>query len=183
MKQWIRDGSSPPRARITGAIYLLYFLTATLGQLLGNRGLVVYSNAINIISIVCYLVVTLLLYALFEPVSRGLSLLAALFSLAGCIVTPLSVFHLASSAVSPLLFFGPFCLLIGYLILRSSFLPRVLGVLMALAGLGWLAFLFPVVAHRFSTAIEALGIVAEAALMLWLLVMDVNVQCWKETGH
>jgi len=116
VKQWIQYASSPPRARITGALYLLYFLTAILGQLLGNRGLVVYSNAINIISIVFYLVVTLLFHALFEPVSRGLSLLAALFSVARCIVTSVSLFHLASLAVSALLFFVPFCLLVGYLI-------------------------------------------------------------------
>ena len=42
-----------------------------------------------------------------------------------------------------LVFFGFFCLLIGYLIFKSDFLPRILGVLMALAGLGWLTFLSP----------------------------------------
>jgi hypothetical protein len=39
-----------------------------------------------------------------------------------------------SLPVSPLLFFGPYCLLIGYLIFSSTFLPRVLGVFMAFAG-------------------------------------------------
>ena len=40
-----------------------------------------------------------------------------------------------------LVLFGFFCLLIGYLIFKSDFLPRILGVLIALAGLGWLTFL------------------------------------------
>lgn len=55
----------------------------------------------------------------------------------------LEQFHVAPLSRSPLLFFGPYCLLIGYLILRSTFLPRILGVLMALAGFGSLAFLSP----------------------------------------
>jgi hypothetical protein len=125
-----------PRARMTGALYLLYFLTTILGMLLVSRGFAVSGNAINDFSTVCYLVVTFLFYVLFKPVSGSLSMLAALFSLGGCVDMSLGLLHLDSS-VNPLLFFGPFCLLIGYLIFRSSFLPRILGVLMAVAGLGW----------------------------------------------
>ena len=51
---------------------------------------------------------------------------------------------------------------------------------MALAGLGWLAFLSPNLAHSLTLAIEGLGISAEASLMLWLIVMGVNVLGWKE---
>ena len=79
-----------------------------------------------------------------------------------------------------LVFFGLFNLLIGYLIFKSSFLPRILGVLMALSGLGWLTFLSPSLANYLLTYIEVLGIIAEASLMLWLLVKGVNVQRWKE---
>ena len=70
--------------------------------------------------------------------------------------------------------------LIGYLIFESTFLPRILGVLMALSGLGWLTFLSPSLANCLLAYIEVLGIIAEASLMLWLLVMGVNVQRWKE---
>ena len=139
MNQWIREVWPRPRARMTGALYLLYFLTAILAQFLVGRGLAVSGNVTNVIATVCYVVVTLLFYGLFKPVSKGLSLLAALFSLAGCVVMALGLFHLAPSSTAPAVF-RSFCLLIGYLILRSSFLPRVLGVLMAFAGLGWLAF-------------------------------------------
>jgi hypothetical protein len=79
-----------------------------------------------------------------------------------------------------LVFFGLYCLLIGYLIFRSNFLPRVLGALMALAGLGWLTFLSPPLAIYLSPYIQVLGVLAEGSLMLWLLVIGVNVQRWKE---
>jgi len=49
-----------------------------------------------------------------------------------------------------LVFFGFYDLLIGYLIFRSAFLPRILGVLMAFAGLGWLTFLSPPLASHLS---------------------------------
>ena len=76
-------------------------------------------------------------------------------------------------------FFGVYCLLIGYLIFRSAFLPRILGLLMALAGLGWLIYLLPPAKHL-STYLEILGIVAEGSLCLWLVVIGVNAQRWRE---
>jgi hypothetical protein len=79
-----------------------------------------------------------------------------------------------------LVFFGLFQLLIGYLIFKSTFLPRILGVLMAIAGLGWLIFLSPPLANYLLTYLEVLGILAEALLMLWLFVMGVNSQRWDE---
>ena len=179
----IREVSPRFKARITGVVYLLYFLTAVLAQFLVGRKLVAYGNAANLIATGFYVILTLLFYAMFKPVNRSLSLIAALFSLAGCVVMTLGLFPLVSLPVSPLLFFGPYCLLIGYLIFRSTFLPRILGVLMALAGLGWLAFLSPTLAHHLSLYIEGLGIFAEASLMLWLIVMGVNVQRWNEQAN
>jgi hypothetical protein len=79
-------------------------------------------------------------------------------------------------------FFGLYCLLIGYLIFKSTFLPRILGVLMALAGLGWLTFLSPPFAHYLSPYILLSGI-GEAALMLWLLAAGVNAERWKEQAQ
>jgi hypothetical protein len=175
------EAKSPrPRARITGAVYLLYFVTAILSQFLVSRKLVVYGDAGNVIADAVYIVLALLLYFLFRPVSRNLSLVAALFSLAGCAVGILGTYHLVPRHLNPLLFFGPYCILIGWLIIRSTFLPRLIGWLMVLAGLGWLAFLSPSIARHFSIPIEGVGILAEASLMLWLLVKGVNEQRWKQ---
>jgi hypothetical protein len=165
---------------MTGGLYLLYFLTAILAQTLVSRGLAASGNAVNIAGAVLYLVVTLLFYGLFKPASRAVSLLAALVGAAGCVEMIVGFVYPAFSGINLLLFFGPYCLLIGYLILRSRFLPRVLGVPMVLAGLGWLAFMLPGLPHSLTVAIEALGIVAEALLMLWLLVMGVKTERWRQ---
>jgi hypothetical protein len=79
-----------------------------------------------------------------------------------------------------LVFDGWFLLLIGYLIFRATFFPRVLGALVALAGVGWQTLLWPPLAHALSPSIQILGFVAEAALMLWLLVRGVNAKRWQE---
>jgi hypothetical protein len=109
-------------------------------------------------------------------------MLAAFFSLVGCANDVLSLLNLAPYKISSLVFFGPYCLLLGYLIFRSTFLPRILGVLMAFAGVGWLIFLSPL-ENRLSTYLKVLGFVAELSLCLWLLVMGVNVQKWEEKAR
>jgi hypothetical protein len=73
--------------------------------------------------------------------------------------------------------------MIGYLIFRSAFLPRILGVLMVLAGLGWLTFLSPPLGNSLIPYNELLGGLAEISLMLWLLVIGVNIQRWEEQAN
>jgi hypothetical protein len=85
-----------------------------------------------------------------------------------------------------LVFFGFHCLVIGWLIFRSGFLPRILGVLLAVAGLCYLidsfAYLvFPVVALPFDIVI--FSYIVELALCLWLIVMGVNDEKWKEQAR
>jgi len=169
-----------PRGRLTGVVYLLFFLTAILAQLLTSRNLIFAGTATNLVSIGFYLALGVLFYGMFKPVNRRISLLAALFNLAGCIVMTVGLFYPTLLPINPLWFFGPYCLLIGFLVFRSTFLPRILGVFMVLAGIGWLAFLIPAVALHLTIYIEGLGIFAEAALMLWLIVKGVNVQRWND---
>jgi Domain of unknown function (DUF4386) len=179
MMERIAEASPRPRARITGVVYLLYFLTAISGEVFVGQSRLVLYDAVNLISHAFYIALTLLFFYLFKPVSGSLSLLAALFGLLGCANDVLNLFHLAPYKINSLVFFGPYCLLIGYLIFRSTFLPRILGVLMMFAGLGWLLFLSPL-ANHLSTYLKVLGFLAELSLCLWLLVMGVNVQRWKE---
>ncbi len=138
MTGWIAEAWPSPRARITGVVYLLYFLTAVFAEVFVGRSRLVVYDAVNLIAYAFYIAVTQLFYYMFKPVSRSLSLLAVSLSLVGCANEVLSLFKLAPYRINSLVFFGPYCLLIGYLIFRSTFLPRILGVLMALAGLGWI---------------------------------------------
>ena len=176
-----RIGQASPRlnARITGFVYFLYFLTAVSAEVVVGRGRLALYDAVNLLAHAFYIVVTLLFYDMLKPVNRSLSMVAALFSLLGCANDVLSLLNLVPYRINSLVFFGPYCLLIGYLIFRSTFLPRILGVLMALAGVGWLTFLSPA-ATPLATYLKILGFVAEASLMLWLIVKGVNVQRWTE---
>jgi Domain of unknown function (DUF4386) len=79
-----------------------------------------------------------------------------------------------------LAFFGFYALLKGYLIVRSTFLPRILGVLSVLAGLGLLTFLSPTLGYRLFPYVAALGLLGAVPQILWLLVFGVNEQRWKE---
>jgi hypothetical protein len=169
MMEWI--AAAPPRlkARIAGVFYLLTFLAGTVSLVSVSGRL-----AAIFIASLCYVAVTLLFYDIFQPVSRRLSLLAAFVSLVGCII---GAFR---PPINPLVFFGFYCLLIGYLILRSTFLPRILGALVAFGGLGWLTFLSPALARYLYPYNLAPGLLGEGSLTLWLLVIGVNEQRWKE---
>ncbi len=224
------------RARITGGVYLLFFLTAILGEFFNRQaGVSVISAAsgsastiannilahessfrlgfaLGLTSTACYVALTGLFYQLFKPVRRSLALLAAFFGLMGCAISAFgSLFQVAPLVVLggssyssgfnmeqlqalalmflklsaqagniALVFFGVFQILIGYLIFRSTFLPRILGALITIAGVGWLTVLSPPLARYLSTYLEILGVLGEAPLMLWLLVMGVNAQRWNE---
>jgi hypothetical protein len=114
----IAEASPRPGARITGVVYLFYFLTAVFGALF-LKGLVVDGDAAatannilahqplfqlglatGLIATACYVAVTALFYDLFEPVNRILSLVAAFFSLVGCAILAFaSIFQLAALVV------------------------------------------------------------------------------------
>lgn len=84
-----------------------------------------------------------------------------------------------------LVFFAFACLSLGYLIYRSGYLPRIIGVLMAIAGLCYLVnsfahFLDPVFAASLFPPIFVPIFLAEVSLTLWLIVKGVNVEKWKE---
>ncbi len=82
-----------------------------------------------------------------------------------------------------LVFFGFYCLLLGSLVFRARFLPRVLGLLPALAGAGWLVGSFgsllapPFPLSGYLLPVSGLG---EGLFTLWLLVMGVNAGKWRE---
>ena len=79
-----------------------------------------------------------------------------------------------------LAFFGISTFLNGYLIFNSTFLPRVLGVLSMLGGLGWLTFIYPPLGDQLFLYVLLIGLVGSASQIIWLLAKGVNVQNWEK---
>lgn len=170
-------------ARLAGVFWLMAFVTDASSKFTPARWVL----AADLIATAFLLAATVLVYQLLKPVNRNLSLLAAFFGLVGCAVgASNSLFHLGAQAANiDFLIFGLHCLLIGYLVLGSTFLPRTLGALMAFGGLGWITFSLvtllslPLAKGLFPYFVVP-GILGEVTLSLWLLVRGVNVQRWKE---
>src|ERR1700688_2976662 len=86
-----------------------------------------------------------------------------------------------------LVFFGFACLIYGYLLFRSGYFPRTLGVLMAIAGVSYLTnsftlILAPAYAGRIFL-ILVVALIGELSLCLWLMVKGVNVPKWNEKAR
>ena len=78
------------------------------------------------------------------------------------------------------IFLGFQWIAVGYLILRSVFIPRILGALVAFSGAWYLTRLYPPLVTAlmpYSISIPAVGLLA---FTLWLLVRGVNAQRWQE---
>ncbi|HYE85147.1 MAG TPA: DUF4386 family protein [Vicinamibacterales bacterium] len=160
-------------ARIAGAVYVVTFVSGTMALLVPTgRGVT------NLIAAGSYIAVTILFYFLFRPVNRGVSLAAAAISLAGCVVSVLIPMGVIDRSINPLPLFGVYCLLIGWLVYQSTYLPKFVGVLMMFGGVGWLTFAIPALSRALSPYNFAPGIVAEGVLTLWLVIAGVNQQRW-----
>jgi hypothetical protein len=86
-----------------------------------------------------------------------------------------------------LIFFGVECVVVGYLIIRSSYLPATLGVMMQIAGVCYLInsfaeVVYPPIAARLFPLILLPSFIGELSLALWLLVKGVNLSRWP-TRH
>ena len=204
---------------VRGALIVRDDATATAANILAHEPFYRLGLAADLVMMTSYVAVTLLFYELFRPVGRGVSLLAAFFSLVGiAVLAANSLNHLAPTVLlggarylsafdTPQLqalalmslrmhargysiagvFFGIYCVLVGYLTFRSGFLPRVLGVLMAVGGLSYLTdsfaiFLAPGLAARLPD-VMVLGGIAELSLCLWLMVKGVDAPAWHERAR
>jgi hypothetical protein len=167
------------KARMAGALFLLLVLTAAFTEFFVRGKLNSAADlAAGFIEVSLMIVVTLLFYDIFKPVSRDLSLLALSLNFVALV---LELIQFIPRGVNiGLGLHGFYWLLIGCLIFRSTFLPRILGVLPAFAGLCWLTFLLPPLENFLSPYNLAAGLLGEGAVCLWLLVMGVNVQRWKQ---
>jgi len=177
---------------------------ATAASVIARAPLLRLGVAANLLATACYAAVTVLFYAMFKVVNKRLARLVMVTSLTALAIwTSGSLSELVATLVLPggdasrpraeqqglmllewnsrasdigLVVFGAYCLLIGYLIVKSTFLPRLLGTLMVFGGMGLLTYLSPALARDLYPYNAATALVAETSLMLWLLVKGVNVQ-------
>jgi len=87
-----------------------------------------------------------------------------------------------------LVFFGIHCLLLGYLIFRSGYIPKTLGVLLMIAAVGYLfnrfaVFVAPAFESKIALFVLLPGALAEYSLCLWLIIMGVNVSKWHAKAN
>ena len=169
MLKQIRKMSPIFRARLAGGLYLFTLLTS---QFLESIFPGTFNRAAGVLELVGMTAVTVVLYYIFRPVQKSLALLAAACNFTGIALEATRFnFHGADVAMA---FHGAFCILLGYLILKSAFIPASLGALIAFAGLAWFTFVSPSLAHELSPANLACGFLGEASVFLWLLGMGIN---------
>jgi Domain of unknown function (DUF4386) len=178
MTMKLREASPRSKARIAGAFYFLSVITALFAEAF-VRGNLLY--AVGVIPVLCFAAATLILFGIFKPVQRTVALFAALSNLVGLFFEAVEWHVLGINAA--LVFHGIYCVLIGYLVTKSTFLPRVLGVPMAGAGLAWLTALSPHLDQLLRPMSQILGFIGEGSLMLWLLITGVNVERWFEGAN
>ena len=222
----LTDNTARVLSRIGGVLYLYIIVAAlfaemyvrdrlivrgdaaaTASNILGSETLFRVSVAGELVTCLCDAALAAILYLLFKPVSRSVSLLAAANRLTFAGVYTVSKFALVASlillddadylrAFDPgelqalayasirlhafgygisLAFFGVHCVLLGWLVYRSGYAPRAIGVLLVMGGVGYLVHslaqtISPTLASSLFPWIILPAFPAELGLALWLLV-------------
>jgi hypothetical protein len=174
-----------------GALVTRTDAAKTARDILASEGLYRWGVASLILVAVLDIVVARALLTVFEPVNRSVSAMAAWFRVAYAVVFLVGIAQLvvalgllgdptqALRAINTytaiwnagLVLFAVHLLLIGYLAYRSGFIPTVIGILLVVAGLGYLTDGFGVVlVPSYSLNIAQFTFVGEVALMISLLI-------------
>jgi hypothetical protein len=231
----VRPTSIGKTARRAGLLYVAIFVLYPLAALVGRSSLVVSGDAagtaanlvadealfgwgmVGLSVVICIeVVLAALLYAIFRPVSRSISLAAAFARLGEGVVMAINLFtgflallaaggagYLAAFSREQLdaltmlaldldefvvllwgVFFALHLLLLGYLVYRSGFFPRILGVMLALAGIGYFAqslgfMVVPDSSGLLDTIVFALAVPGELAFALWLVIKRIDEDKWR----
>jgi Domain of unknown function (DUF4386) len=223
-------------ARIAGVLYLVNIACGIFGEIFVRGHLVVAGDAAmtahrimgseflfrcgiagDLVMHITDVPMAVIFYVLLRPVSRDLSLLAALFGMLQTAVlcankltlvmvllvlgnanyvkafdanqlqalASLSLTLHESGFGIGLIFFGMSCLVTGYLLFRSEYFPKTLGILQAMAGVSYLInsfaqLLAPALADKMFPAIVLPAFIGELGTCLWLIVKGLNVAKWDE---
>jgi hypothetical protein len=187
--------------------------TATANNIMASESLFRLGIVGHLVVLFTDVGVSILLYILLKPVSKTLSLVAAVFRL---VMTAMRGINLVNHFFALLLlsgagyltvfepdqlhalvllfltafedgflidltFFGLHLLFLGYLVFKSGYLPRILGVLVIIGGFGYLIDSFAVfLIPNYEVFLRLFMAWGELLLALWLLVKGVNVEKWEK---
>jgi hypothetical protein len=165
-------------ARLAGVLYLFSIVFGLASMIFIRRKMLVWGDQANLVAGALYSGMTLLLWHLLRPVSKWISAVAAIVSLADCWLPQLPWYN--SAHTNNNLFFCLYCLIAGYLIWRSRFFPKTVGIFMACAGVCWLITTWPSLVHAISPFPGIAGLVGEGTLMGYLIVKGLDEQQWRE---
>jgi hypothetical protein len=165
----------------------------TAGDILASQGLYRAGFAANLVYLLAETVLVIVLYRLFEPVDRDVSLIAAVFRMACVVIQAANLLTMFAALLAArdggasvpflldlfrygyaiaLAFFAICCAATGYLLLRSARVSRALGYLFAVAGLVYMAnsfALFLVPGH--TRTVTAVLVAPAAVAEIWFTVM------------
>ena len=178
---------------------------ATAHNIASSPGLWRLGIALDVVAQLCDVPVMLILFLLLSPVNRNVARLALLFNVVQTSTLVANQLTLVTAGLlSPdqpaladvalrayafgeplgLVFFGFTCVLEGYLIRHSGFLPWILGLLMQIAGVAYVAnsFLLLLAPDVASILFLIPTVVAELSLALWLVLKAVDVPKWLDVN-
>jgi hypothetical protein len=178
---------------------------ATAQHIQSNALLYRSSLVVHVIVVATNVPLTIIFYELFKYLSRRLALLVVFFAF---VATAIEASGLASQfapllrsanpdlayfeiALSPLtydvstVFFGFYGIALGYLVYRSTFLPRIIGIFLLIGQTSYLFYgladmLAPGFAAHLFPWIQLPSLLGEGSLTLWLLIAGVNAERWAE---
>jgi hypothetical protein len=189
--------------------------STTAANIRGSEGLFRAGFATDLVVFVIEIAQAAILYVLLAPVSRPLALVMSFARLAQATILGLNLLNMYTglqlltspeyaalgAGVEPLalvflnaqsfgyelglVFFALHLFALGYLVYRSGFLPRILGVLLVVSALGYVGnsfsvFLVPGLADVMAVVVLVAALIGELPLTLWLLIKGVNATRWQE---
>jgi len=161
-------------ARVTGILYGFNFVLGITAMMWTREGYTLAGDRMTIAGALEYAVVVVLLGRLFENIGPLTSWTVAAVGLAGCTTGIAGALHIFGSTAAALAVFGFYCIGLGTLVLRSAEMPRAIGVLLMLGGIGWLTYADLPLARSLQPYNMACGIIAELIFALWLIFVSLR---------